>query len=250
MRDYYGNSHAYNVGYWGLGAKNQAEASRDLVLHLIAPVAAKPARILDVACGLGETTGYLKQRWPEAEVTGINFSAGQIAECRVRHPDCTFFIMDATELDFPPDSFDLVVCVEAAMHFPTRQKFLAEVARVLVPGGTLVMSDMLFTSVEALAAWHVPIENYITDLYTYRAEFASSGLMQVVVEDHNDLCWRGFCRNMAHWLDHSELASRHPEAAQAWHQNLAPLEAAVAFYPLTWAKKPLNQPLESSCPSR
>ena len=39
--------------------------------------------------------------------------------------------MDATELDFRDNSFDSIICVEAAFHFDTREKFVREAYRVL-----------------------------------------------------------------------------------------------------------------------
>jgi len=243
MRSYYGTSQAYNVGYWGLGAKTQAEASRDLMLYLLpeafVPDSNPPVRILDVACGLGETTGYLQRRWPHAEVTGINFSADQIAACRQTQPACRFEVMDATELRFAGESFDLIVCVEAAMHFQTRRAFLTEVYRVLKPGGKLVLSDMLFAADSWLSVWHVPPENHLLDLTRYRALLEESGFTATVMEDRNEECWKGFCRNMGDWLDRPEQTVPHAAAAAAWRENLTPLRGAIAHYPLIWARKGL-----------
>src|SRR5262249_671856 len=56
QRRYYGDSGYFNFGYWGAGAKSQREASEALVDQMVARIAAKTGRILDVACGLGGST--------------------------------------------------------------------------------------------------------------------------------------------------------------------------------------------------
>jgi cyclopropane fatty-acyl-phospholipid synthase-like methyltransferase len=243
IRDYYGNSRAYNVGYWDMGARTQAEASHDLLTHLLSRIDRPVERILDVACGLGETTGYLKRQWPQAAVTGINFSAQQIAACREFQPDCRFEVMDAAALEFPEGMFDLVVCVEAPMHFLTRAAFLGEAHRVLSPGGRLAMSDMLFTATEWLAAWHVPRVNHIPDMAGYREILIAAGLTDVVVEDINEMSWKGFCRNMRSWLEAPGQQNPDAEGVRQWKENLQSLEGAIAHYLVSWATKPTNTTL-------
>jgi MPBQ/MSBQ methyltransferase len=105
QRRYYGNSGYFNFGYWGAGAKSQAEASDALVDQLVARLGSKSGRILDVACGLGGSTRRLTQTYSPETITGINFSEAQIAEALVRAPGCTFKVMNATRLDFPDNHF-------------------------------------------------------------------------------------------------------------------------------------------------
>jgi SAM-dependent methyltransferase len=126
QRRYYGDSGYFNFGYWGAGAKSQAEASEALVDQMVARIANKTGRILDVACGLGGSTKRLAQTYAPEMITGINISDAQIADARALAPSCTFQVMNATKLDFPNNRFDAVICIEGACHFDTRDKFLKE----------------------------------------------------------------------------------------------------------------------------
>src|SRR5215510_6113755 len=144
QRRYYGDSGYFNFGYWGAGAKSQREASEALVGRVVERIAHRTRRILDVACGVGGSTKRVTQTDAPEMSTGSNISDAQIADARARAPSCTFQVMNATKLDFPDNHFDAVICIEAACHFDTRDKFLKEAHRVLKPGGSLAMADMLF----------------------------------------------------------------------------------------------------------
>jgi ubiquinone/menaquinone biosynthesis C-methylase UbiE len=78
-----------------------------------------------------------------ASYTGLDFNAEGIAFCRKRHnlPGLDFVHGDAENLPFADESFDAVINVEASHAYPHFPLFLAEVARVLRPGGHFLYAD-------------------------------------------------------------------------------------------------------------
>lgn len=210
QRRYYENSGYFNFGYWAAGAKSQREACDALVDQLTARIAGKTGRILDVACGLGATTRRLTQSYAPDLITGINISRAQIAEAQARTPACTFRVMDATQLDFPADHFGAVICVEAAFHFDTRDKFLKEAHRVLEPGGSLVLSDILFRTMfsAAMPVGQIPRANLVATMDEYRSRFAAAGFSAVDVVDATAPCLGGFRQHLAGWAATEYRAGR------------------------------------------
>jgi MPBQ/MSBQ methyltransferase len=196
MRRYYENSGFFNFGYWDAQTKSQREASEALVDQLLDKIPHKGGRILDVACGLGASTRRLMRSYTPDMITGVNFSEAQIAEARKRVPGCTFHYMNATQLDFPDAQFDAVICVEAAFHFNTRGAFLREALRVLVPGGTLVLSDILVRGFVASFTARVPRANLVPDITSYATCLETAGFEEIDVQDATEACLGGFRRNM------------------------------------------------------
>ncbi len=198
---YFEGSGFYNFGYWEKHAESQREACETLVDELVDRIAVKGGRILDVACGPGASTKRLTRSYPPSMITAINISEAQIAAARQRAPGCAFYLMDATRLGFPDARFDAVMCVEAAFHFNTREKFLREALRVLKPGGSLVMTDMLFRDfLKPIGEWgQVPQANFAQDIDDYRARFAAAGFENVSVQDATQACLAGFRRHLADW---------------------------------------------------
>src|SRR3546814_9006356 len=83
-----------------------------------------------------------------------------------------------------------VVCVEAAFHFNTREKFLAEALRVLKPGGHLVLSDILISQTAEGTHQRRISDDYVPDLAAYRALYERAGFTLEVLDDATEFSWR------------------------------------------------------------
>ena len=94
---------------------------------------------LDAACGTGRYAGYLAERGHR--VVGVDSSRAMLDRARARVPRGEFVLADLHRLPLPDDAVDVVVCGLALAHVPALGPVMAEFARVLRPGGHLVVSD-------------------------------------------------------------------------------------------------------------
>lgn len=105
-----------------------------------------PFKVLDVGCGIGGTTRYLaKKLGPNANLTGITLSSVQVSRATQLAKaqgisNVQFQLMDALNMDFPSNTFDLVWACESGEHMPDKKKYIDEMTRVLKPGGKLVIA--------------------------------------------------------------------------------------------------------------
>ncbi len=97
-----------------------------------------PLRILDVASGTGYGTAALASRGHV--VSGVDCEPASIELARRRYPETDFVTADGRDLPFPGGTFDAVVSFETVEHVVDGRGFLAELHRVLTPGGRLISS--------------------------------------------------------------------------------------------------------------
>ena len=116
----------------------------------------RPAqRILEVGVGTGLSLPYFRR---DSHVTGIDVSAEMLAKAERRvekqklaHVD-GLHVMDAEHLDFEDNSFDAVLALYVASVVPSPARFAAEMRRVCIPGGTIVLVNH-FTSDNWALRW-------------------------------------------------------------------------------------------------
>jgi ubiquinone/menaquinone biosynthesis C-methylase UbiE len=100
----------------------------------------EPGVALDAACGTGRFAEFLARRGHRA--IGVDSSPDMLAHARRRVPDGEFHLAELDRLPLPDDCADVIVCALALVHVPRLQPVLAEFARVLRPGGDLIISDI------------------------------------------------------------------------------------------------------------
>ena len=139
---------AYTMGYSDefqklLGRRNAASNAAHLLPHLKAGL-----RVLDFGCGPGTISMGLAKAVHPGELQGIDMEASQIEMARAAaaaggHDNASFRTGDVTALPFEDDSFDVAHCHAVLMHVPETQAVLAEVKRVLKPGGIVSCREMI-----------------------------------------------------------------------------------------------------------
>jgi ubiquinone/menaquinone biosynthesis C-methylase UbiE len=153
---------------------------------VVRPISLKGLRILEVSCGHGGGASYIARYFHPESMNAVDRNASAVALCQKRHAvsNLTFSTGNALALDFPNESFDAVVNVEASHCYPDVPRFLTEVARVLCPGGHFLYADFRLKTE--------------TDLL--RRQLEQSGLQIVESEDISQNVVRGMQLNTEKYL--------------------------------------------------
>ncbi|MGH2887395.1 MAG: class I SAM-dependent methyltransferase, partial [Solirubrobacteraceae bacterium] len=130
---------------------NPIVALEEEVVHeLVRSVLA--GRALDAACGTGRHAAHLVQMGHE--VIGVDLTPEMLARAGERVPDAKFETGDLRSLPSDDATFDLIVCGLALAHLSELDSAVRELARVLAPGGRLIVS--VLHPLQALLGWHAP----------------------------------------------------------------------------------------------
>ncbi len=202
-------------GLWLRRGDSPAKAARQLVDLVARHAGIKPGdRVCDAGCGYGATARILAGELG-AEVTGITLSPAQFrfaSRTASASPNPSYLLGDWLENSLPAASFDSVIAVESSEHMPDKPAFFAQAARVLKPGGRLVVCSWL--AKEDARAWESrlllePICREgrmpgIGDPQEYRRFYESAGFAVDHLEDLTarvkktwPICARRFLVNLA-----------------------------------------------------
>jgi SAM-dependent methyltransferase len=125
------------------------------------------SRVLDAGCGAGEFVYAMGRAGADAQ--GIEYVAEKVAEWQARYPgDARVQRGDLAGLEYPDQSFDAVLLNEVLEHVPDDVRGLAEVHRVLKPGGTLlIFSPNRYYPIETHGVYTRSTGRHLTHLRTF-----------------------------------------------------------------------------------
>jgi len=137
---------------------------RRVMVHSRAWVARRATgRVLEVAVGTGANLAHYPA---DLELTAVDWSAAMLDQARAKAAaqgrEVTLLRADATDLPFAAGEFDTVVCTFGLCCIPDEPGALVEMARVLAPGGRLLLAD------HVAAHWPLRALQHAADLVTVR----------------------------------------------------------------------------------
>jgi microcystin synthetase protein McyJ len=184
-----------NLGYWKV-ARTYPDACVAMVELLGTRAGLQPGdEVLDVGVGFAEQDFVLLDRFNVSHITGIDITPVHIGKGRERvakrglEKQIDIRLGSATAMEFPDASVDRVLALECAFHFDTRDQFMREAFRVLKPGGSIAIADMLptpgkksrLTTAFARRYGHIPEANYY-DREEYSRRLSAVGFSDILLE--------------------------------------------------------------------
>lgn len=141
------------------------------------------ADVLEIGAGPGKTTDLLRVRVDR--LTAVELDDDLAAQLQTRLADTNVEVVhaDAADLPFPADRFSAALAFTMLHHVPTpalQDGIFAELARVVAPGGVVVLSDSVHS--DALAGFHVDDIYNPVDPSALEARLTAAGLTDITVD--------------------------------------------------------------------
>lgn len=182
-------------------------------MSLLPPVREKV--LLEVGCGNGVQALYISKKYGPELIKGIDLNHGNIAIARNEAErkgmkGILFNVDDAHDLStVETDSVDFVINIESAFHYPDKSSFFRQVYRVLKPGGSFVIADILTRGRKRNRLkeyWKKKMSYYHWPMSHYETELPLANFQDVRISDITSQVIRSF-RSYRKWL--REMKKKH-----------------------------------------
>jgi len=174
----FSNSRNVRLSYLGKNKFSFLEKNNlDAWIGKLSTIYGSPKRILDVGTGQCFSAFAFERAYPDAEVIGVDLSAGQIRFCRLWAKyigsKVSFYWANGEKLPFTSDSFDLVQYTYVLHEMPRDNAFrvATEMYRVLKPGGVLSGFEVPYFTFGTT-------RDFLTNIFTWGYDWNSSGFNQ------------------------------------------------------------------------
>lgn len=119
----------------------QSPVPQQNLMHPVRWIPKTATSLLDIGCNAGELLRHCSDTFPTIELAGVEINEAALQQARLKLPNADLHLSGAQTLPFANEIFDCVTCIEVLEHIPSdlRAQSLAEIRRVLRPGGRLVL---------------------------------------------------------------------------------------------------------------
>lgn len=178
------------------------DAQANLTLHCLSHI--EPVNnmtVLEIGCGNGVQTMFIAKVYNPKYITGVDLNRKNVLIANKEKKacnasNCFFLVDDAQKMKKIKDaSFQIVINIESAFHYPDKQAFLNEVSRVLEPGGRFIIADITRTRRKRQKGTNSWRRNMSLNHWTagqYAEGLVRAGLSVVMVENMTSQIIKGY----------------------------------------------------------